>query len=160
MAARLRSDSSSSLEDTFASSFASAAGDDAVDAVAEFYFESPAVLDGPLRLSQPDCGGSIGFKLYPAALFCCGLLERLHAAQCAGSVCAETLLERVKQPGSRSPSSGLFARLSSIKLDGCIILELGAGICGLPSQLLARMGAVAVATVRAGVTASLSAKAL
>ena len=44
---------------------------------------------------------------------------------------------------------GYLARsLDDLQVRGSVVLELGAGVCGLPSLLLARAGVDAIATVR------------
>ena len=125
-------------------------GSDRMDAVQEFRFES-RLLSGPLVLKQPDVGGSIGFKLYPAALFCCKLLEDLYAAQQAGAVDAQAFYESLCAPRTSRPAPPLLKQLLDTPLVDSVILEVGSGICGLPSQLLARTGAIPIATVRTNV---------
>jgi hypothetical protein len=118
-----------------------------MDAVEVFEFESPAV-DGRLVLRQPSVSGAIGFKLYPAALFCCRLFESIALAQSGGDV---SPLEIWSKLWSRAPAlptlPRLLTELVQIPIRGCKILEVGAGITALPSQVLARLGAHAIATV-------------
>jgi hypothetical protein len=139
------SDSDASFEDKFQTTAGSVAK---MDAVKVFEFESPAIA-GQLLLDQPSVGGAIGFKLYPAALFCCQLLESIAMAQLAGDVSARDVWSKLwaKAPeGVKLPL--LLEELVQIPLRGSYVLEVGAGISGLPSQLLARLGAVSIATVR------------
>lgn len=121
-----------------------------MDAVRVFDFQSP-ILSSSIVLSQPGVGGAIGFKLYPAALFCCKLFETIHVAQCSDSGDVSALWRAIRLPSKLPPippTMPLLSQLLQTPIKGSIILELGAGICGLPSQLLARMGANAIATVR------------
>ena len=145
---RPRAPSSSSTDsDTLSRLAASAPTADAMDVVREFRFRSP-LLDGDLALRQPDVGGSIGFKLYPAALYCCKLLEHMVAAGARGDVEPAELWRALGGSSPVPPPLDTLTQLLAVPLSDSVTLELGAGICGLPSQLLARVGARTVATVR------------
>ena len=123
-------------------------------AVQTFYVTSPC-LNGPLVLRQPDVGGAIGFKLYPAALTMCGLLEHLLVREgvlsrplsSLDAAAAGSALPR-RAPTTASAADAVAALLPGLSLRGAVVLEVGAGICALPSLVLARVGATCVPTVR------------
>ena len=85
--------------------------------------------DPPLVISQ-DSAGAIGRKIYPGALVLCGLLSAQEPAAAPSSAAA----------------AAAAAAVSALVPPGALALELGAGVCGLPSLLLARAGRHALAT--------------
>ena len=92
-----------------------------------FTFSSPLLPGGKIRIKQ-ESSREIGFKLYPAALLLCKFIER---AAMASTV---------------SPGDAACAALAAAARPDATVVELGAGVCGLPSLLFAALGARAVAT--------------
>jgi hypothetical protein len=130
----------------------------AAPAVSTFYFHSP-LLQGPLCLRQPDVSGAIGFKLYPAALLMCGLVEAGLALEAAEGGSAEGPGASTTASASASASSGgvltmdaaarrVRALVPDLSWRRAAVVEVGAGVCALPSMLLARVGAACLPTVR------------
>jgi hypothetical protein len=85
--------------------------------MASFSFTSPLLPPGATLPVQQDVRREIGFKLYPGALV---LAKFLEASAASGD--------------------------STLPPPGSAALELGAGVCGLPSVLLAAAGCSALAT--------------
>ena len=83
-----------------------------------FRFASP-LLPRPLSIDQRSAG-VIGFKVYPGALLLARELERAAS-------------------GAALPPAARAA-LQAAVAPGALVLELGAGVCGLPSLLLAAGG--------------------
>jgi hypothetical protein len=104
-----------------------------------FTFSSPLLPGAGVRLSQ-DSSKSIGFKLYPAALVLCRYIEE---SSCGGGGAAPSAASALLCAAGARPR----------------VLELGAGVCGLPSLLLAARGAAATATDAGDVVAGLRANA-
>ena len=102
-----------------------------------FTFSSPLLPGAGVRLSQ-DSSKSIGFKLYPAALVLCRYIEE---SSCGGGGAAPSAASALLSAAGARPR----------------VLELGAGVCGLPSLLLAARGAAATATDAGDVVAGLRA---
>ncbi len=148
----------------------------AAPAVSTFHFHSH-LLQGALCLRQPDVGGAIGFKLYPAALVLCALIEAGIALQegrdCssdgAGSAGASagagagagagTGAGAGAPTGGKLASGGVMSMAAAAqRVQGLVpalswrsaaVVEVGSGVCALPSMLLARVGALCLPTVSA-----------
>ena len=82
---------------------------------------SPLLKDPPLRIRQ-ESTGTIGFKIYPGALLLANFLENDSSQQ---------------QNGQQNPLCAL-AKETALK-SGSVIVELGAGVCGLPSLIIGSM---------------------
>jgi hypothetical protein len=93
-----------------------------------FLFRDAGDESEPLVISQ-ESAGAIGHKIYPGALVLCGLLSAQEPAAAPSSAAAAAA-----------------AAVSALVPPGALALELGAGVCGLPSLLLARAGRHALAT--------------
>ena len=95
----------------------------------EFTFCSP-LLPRPLTVRQ-QAAGAIGFKVYPGALLLARFLEE-HAAAAAA-------------PAARA-APGAHAAARALGADA-VVVELGAGVCGLPALVL---GGAAAARAEGG----------